>query len=72
MVSPYWYISVYTKPRYGPAIYSRCRLLLTDDGAAEDATQETFLRVWRRLDHRVPDSHEALYWICRVAERCWT
>ena len=52
--------------RYGPAIYSRCRLLLTDDGAAEDATQETFLRVWRHLD-RVPDAHEALYWIYRVA-----
>ena len=51
---------------YGPAIYARCRSLLVDEGAAEDATQETFLRVWRRLD-RVPDAHEALYWIYRVA-----
>ena len=51
---------------YGPAIYSRCRSLLADAEAAEDATQETFLRVWRRLD-RVPDAHEALYWIYRVA-----
>lgn len=51
---------------YGPAIYARCRLLLTDVGAAEDATQETFLRVWRRLDC-VPDAQEALYWIYRVA-----
>jgi len=51
---------------YGPAIYARCRLLLMDEGAAEDATQETFLRVWRRLD-RVPDAREALYWIYRVA-----
>ncbi len=51
---------------YGPAIYARCRLLLTDEGAAEDATQETFLRVWRRLD-RVPAAREALYWIYRVA-----
>jgi RNA polymerase sigma-70 factor (ECF subfamily) len=51
---------------YGPAIYARCRLLLRDEGAAEDATQETFLRVWRRLD-RVPDAREALYWIYRVA-----
>lgn len=51
---------------YGPAIYARCRLLLTDESAAEDATQETFLRVWRRLD-RVPDAREALYWIYRVA-----
>jgi RNA polymerase sigma-70 factor (ECF subfamily) len=37
-----------------------------DEGAAEDATQETFLRVWRRLD-RVPEAREALYWIYRVA-----
>jgi RNA polymerase sigma-70 factor (ECF subfamily) len=37
-----------------------------DDGAAEDATQETFLRVWRHLE-RVPDAREALYWIYRVA-----
>ena len=51
---------------YGPAIYARCRLLLTDESAAEDTTQETFLRVWRRLD-RVPDAREALYWIYRVA-----
>jgi RNA polymerase sigma-70 factor (ECF subfamily) len=51
---------------YGPAIYARCRVLLMDDGAAEDATQETFLRVWRHLD-RVPDAREALYWIYRVA-----
>src|SRR5512140_2382238 len=51
---------------YGPAIYARCRLLLTDEGAAEDAMQETFLRVWRHLD-RVPDAREALFWIYRVA-----
>ena len=51
---------------YGPAIYARCRLLLMDDGAAEDATQETFLRVWRNLE-RVPDARQALYWIYRVA-----
>ncbi len=35
-------------------------------GQTEDATQETFLRVWRHLD-RVPDAREALYWIYRVA-----
>ena len=52
--------------RYGPAIYARCRVLLTDDSAAEDATQETFLRVQRHLD-RVPSARQALYWIYRVA-----
>ena len=51
---------------YGPAIYSRCRSLLADERAAEDATQETFLRMWRHLD-RLPDGDERLYWIYRVA-----
>lgn len=51
---------------YGAAIYARCRAMLADDGAAEDATQETFLRVQRHLD-RVPDASEGLFWIYRVA-----
>jgi len=51
---------------YGPVIYARCRRLLGDDGAAEDATQETFMRVQRHLD-RAPDSREALLWIYRIA-----
>jgi RNA polymerase sigma-70 factor (ECF subfamily) len=52
--------------RYGRAIYSRCNRLLADPSAAEDATQETFLRVYRHL-HAVPDADEALRWIYRVA-----
>jgi RNA polymerase sigma-70 factor (ECF subfamily) len=52
--------------RYGRAIYSRCHRLLADAAAAEDATQETFLRVYRHL-HAVPDADEALRWIYRVA-----
>jgi RNA polymerase sigma-70 factor (ECF subfamily) len=51
---------------FGPAIYARCRALLADDTEAEDATQETFLRVHRHLD-RVPPAREALFWIYRVA-----
>jgi RNA polymerase sigma-70 factor, ECF subfamily len=51
---------------YGPSIYIRCRGILGDDAEAHDATQETFLRVYRHLD-RVPNSGEALYWIYRVA-----
>jgi len=47
---------------YGPAIYARCRLLLADAAAAEDATQETFLRVYRHLDS-VPTAREGLYWM---------
>lgn len=47
-------------------IYKRCRAILADEADAEDATQETFVRVHRYLD-RVPEEKEALYWIYRVA-----
>ena len=49
---------------YGPVIYARCCRLLGDRAAAEDATQETFMRVQRHLD-KAPD--EALAWIYRIA-----
>jgi RNA polymerase sigma-70 factor (ECF subfamily) len=51
---------------YGPVIFVRCRRMLRDDAAAEDATQETFVRVYRHLD-RAPDADEALSWIYRIA-----
>lgn len=50
---------------YGPVIYARCRRLLGDAAAAEDATQETFMRVHRHLAKA--DSREALAWIYRIA-----
>jgi RNA polymerase sigma-70 factor (ECF subfamily) len=52
--------------RYGPTIYARCRRILRDDAAAEDATQETFLRVLRHVE-KAPDDREALAWIYRIA-----
>jgi RNA polymerase sigma-70 factor (ECF subfamily) len=51
---------------HGGAVYARCRRLLRDDQAAEDAAQETFLRVHRHLA-RAPDAREALRWIYRIA-----
>ncbi len=51
---------------YGPVIYWRCLKLLGDEDAAEDATQETFVRVHRHLD-RTPEADEALRWIWRIA-----
>jgi RNA polymerase sigma-70 factor, ECF subfamily len=50
--------------RYGPAIYWRCLRLLRDEAAAEDAAQETYLRVHTHLES-APD--EALRWIWRIA-----
>ena len=49
---------------YGPIIYARCMRLLGDASAAEDATQETFMRVQRHLEKAPP---EALGWIYRIA-----
>jgi RNA polymerase sigma-70 factor (ECF subfamily) len=51
---------------YGPVIFARCLRLLGDKPTAEDAAQETFLRVYRHLE-KAPDSHEALMWIYRIA-----
>lgn len=52
--------------RHGAAVFARCRRLLRDDAAAEDATQEVFCRVQRHLP-RVPDAADALPWLFRVA-----
>ncbi len=51
---------------YGAAIYARCRRILGDAQSAEDATQETFIRVYRHLD-KAPDMTRALHWIYRIA-----
>jgi RNA polymerase sigma-70 factor (ECF subfamily) len=40
--------------------------MLDTQQAAEDATQETFVRVYRHID-RAPDAAEALAWIYRIA-----
>jgi RNA polymerase sigma-70 factor, ECF subfamily len=50
----------------GPAIYARCRQILRDPAAAEDATQEVFLRVHDQLD-RLPGRREAFAWLYRTA-----
>jgi RNA polymerase sigma-70 factor, ECF subfamily len=52
--------------RYGAAIYARCRTLLRDRADAEDATQETFVRVFKHLESAIDDAH-AKHWIYRVA-----
>ena len=52
--------------RYGAMIHARCRWLLGDGPAAEDATQETFVRVYRHLA-RAPSIEEAAPWVYRIA-----
>ena len=51
---------------HGGAIYARCRRILGDHATAQDATQETFLRVHRHID-RAPDAQSVLRWIYRIA-----
>lgn len=51
---------------YGSLIFTRCRKILEDDAAAEDATQETFIRAYNHLA-KVKDVKEALPWIYNIA-----
>jgi RNA polymerase sigma-70 factor (ECF subfamily) len=50
---------------YGSAILARCCRLLNDRSAAEDASQEIFLRVHRHIG-AAPAHDEALRWIFRI------
>jgi RNA polymerase sigma-70 factor, ECF subfamily len=52
--------------RYGTTIYLRCRQLLRDRAAAEDATQEVFLRIHRSLA-KIRGRREAFAWLYRTA-----
>jgi RNA polymerase sigma-70 factor (ECF subfamily) len=50
----------------GPAVYRRCLRLLGDRAAAEDATQEVFVKLLRDID-RLSDRDTVLPWIYQVA-----
>jgi RNA polymerase sigma-70 factor (ECF subfamily) len=47
----------------------RCRRILRDDAAAQDALQEAFCRFWR-YGRSLRSSESKLAWLYRVAERC--
>lgn len=49
-----------------PWLLARCRALLGDRGAAEDAVQETFLRAWRHLPRLLADDRPLRPWLRRV------
>jgi RNA polymerase sigma-70 factor (ECF subfamily) len=52
--------------RFAPTIYARCRQILRDAAAAEDATQEVFFRIHDRLA-RLDSPRHALGWLYRAA-----
>src|SRR5512143_3873274 len=51
---------------YGPAVYRRCLRLLRDRDAAQDATQEVFVKLVSNMG-RLEGRGEVLPWIYRVA-----
>jgi RNA polymerase sigma-70 factor, ECF subfamily len=51
---------------YGGVVYGRCRRMLRDATAAEDITQETFLRV-HRAERSIPGPEAVLPWLYRIA-----
>jgi RNA polymerase sigma-70 factor (ECF subfamily) len=52
--------------QFGPTIYARCRQILRDPAAAEDATQEVFFRIHHQIA-RISSRREALGWLYRTA-----
>jgi len=53
--------------RFGVALYTICVRRLSDQGAAEDATQEAFTSVWRRASTFDPLRGSAAGWLFAVA-----
>ena len=55
--------------RYGGLVLRRCRRILRDPAAAEDALQDVFVRLWRYGD-AFREAESKLLWLYRVADRC--
>ena len=51
--------------KLGPAIYARCRRILKDRAAAEDATQEIFIKILKSVDS-IPGDDAVMPWVHRV------
>ena len=51
---------------YGPDVLRLCMVITTDRGMAEDASQETWRKVWSGLD-RLRDRAKLRAWLLRVA-----
>jgi RNA polymerase sigma-70 factor (ECF subfamily) len=55
--------------QYGHKVLRRCRRILRHEHAAEDATQEVFLKLWR-YGQSFRHADCKLGWLYRVADRC--
>ncbi len=55
--------------RKGALVLRRCRMILKDEAAAEDALQDVFIRLMR-YSGKVTAGEIPLSWLYRTAERC--
>ena len=55
--------------RYGHLVLRRCKRILRNDAAAEEALQDVFVRLWRYGDS-FAEADSKVSWLYRVAERC--
>lgn len=53
--------------RHSPRVFSVCLRMMGDRASAEDAAQETFLKLWRSADRWKPGRAKFETWLCRVA-----
>ena len=51
--------------KLGPVIYARCRRILKERAAAEDATQEIFIKILKSVD-TIPGDDALIAWVHRV------
>lgn len=56
--------------QYEVMLLRTCYMYLHDQGLAEDATQETFLKAYKALDSFRGDSSEKT-WLMRIAMNTW-
>lgn len=54
--------------RYGPMLYGYARRMVTDDAAADDVVQETFVAAWRQIDHYRGEA-TLKTWLFRICDR---
>jgi RNA polymerase sigma-70 factor (ECF subfamily) len=53
--------------RYGGAVYSLAMRMLSDSGAAQEVTQDTFFNIWRRASSYHPRRGKVTAWLFSIA-----
>ena len=53
--------------RYGRRVYSVALRILQDHGAAEEVTQDVFMRCWSGIDRYQPERARLLSWLLTIA-----